>query len=342
MLLLVFVSCKKEDPPEDPLPEDYVNGILVLNEGLYQQNNSSISFYSHNTSSVTHQVFLGVNSRGLGDTANDLITFSQSGSVYFAVAVTGSSQVEVIQAKTLKSVGQINLSNGSIGRQPRRLTATNGKIYCANFDGTVSVIQISSLYEINAINVGENPDGIASQNGKVYVSNSGGLNAPNYDSTVTVIDASADTVLTNIATRINCTQMLSGANSDVYVISNGDYGAIAPAMLRIDATADTVSHEYPISITTWDILGDWIYYYDADLNAVYRYNTVSLTFENIPIIDGSGYTTPFKMKVTATNIFMVDANSYVNSSTVKCYDLSGVFLYEFTAGLNATDFVFNQ
>lgn len=341
-LMLIVGACKKPPPQEEPLPEGYADGILVVNEGLYQQNNASISYYSNATSEVQQQAFMAVNARGLGDTANDLVAFSQSGSPYFCVAVDVSSQLEIIHAKTLKSVGQVSLIDGGVAKSPRRVLSANGKIYACNFDGTVSVITIATLYISKTIQVGNNPDGMTISNGKLYVSNSGGLNAPNYDSTITVIDMATDSVIHTIDARINCTSMLSGLGNDVYVISNGDYGSISKAMLRIDATTDVVTDEYPVNITSWATNNEWMYYYDADLNGVYRFDMNNQVFENTQIIDGSGFTTPYKMAINNSRIYLADANSYVNSSTIRVYDLSGNYIYEFTAGLNATGFLFNN
>lgn len=342
ILVILVAGCKKPPPEEQPLSEGYGNGILILNEGLYQQNNASISYYSNETSEVQQQAFMTVNGRGLGDTGNDLVAFSQSGSPYFCVAVDVSSQLEIIHSKTLKSVGQISLIENGVGKEPRKVITTNGKIYSCNFDGTVSVVQISTLYITKTIQVGENPDGMAVSNGKLYVSNSGGLNVPNYDSTITVIDLSNDSVIKTIDARINCRATLAGPNNDVYVISNGDYGAIPKAMLRIDTNTDSITNEYPVNITSWDMVDDWIYYYDQDLNGVYRFNTITQTFENSQIIDASAFTTPYTLAVNNDRIYLADANDYVNSSVIRVYNMSGTFIHEFTAGLNSTNLLFNN
>lgn len=339
--LLVLVGCKKPEP-EEPTPGDFENGILVLNEGLYQQNNASISFYSNETQTASQQAFLNVNGRGLGDTANDLEVFQQNGNTFFVVAVDVSSQLEVISATTMVSIKQIPLFDGMTARQPRAVAVTADKIYACNFDGTVSVINISTLEETKTIDVGENPDGMTIINNKLYVANSGGLNAPDYDSTITVIDTQADTVLTTITAKINCRSMLSGVNNDVYVLSSGDYASVGPAMLRIDAAADTVIEEIAINIGPWTYNEGWIYYVDLDLNGVYRYNTLSSTFENAQLIDCSTFLTPYAIQVTDANIYLSDANNYVNSSTIRCYSSAGGFQYEFTAALNAKEFVFND
>ena len=340
-ILISILSCKKEDPPETS-PADYENGILVLNEGLYQQNNASISFYSHADQTVIHQQFLAVNDRGLGDTANDLITFEQSGNTFFVVAVDVSSQLEIIDAKSLKTVAQIPQFDNEIARQPRKVTVSSDKIYSCNYDGTVSVYDKTNLQELNVIEVGQNPDGIAIMNDKLYVPNSGGLNAPEYDSTMTIIDMSNDAVVKTLKTRVNCLDAIVGASGDVYLNSRGDYAGVAPAMLRIDTDADTVLYEFPLNISSWDYYDGWLYYIDADLEGVYRYSTLGNTFENIQLIDCSGYNTPYNIEVNGSKIYMVDANNYVNSSTVKVHNIQGVFEYEFTAGLNTKGFVFND
>ncbi len=341
LAIFLLVSCKKDEPIE-PSPEVYTNGILVLNEGLYQQNNASISFYSKDDQSVLKQQFLAANSRGLGDTANDLVSFELNGNTFFVVAVDVSSQLEIISASNLKTVAQIPQFDGEVARQPRRVEVTAYKIYSCNYDGTVSIHEKSSLQELNVIEVGQNPDGLAIINDKIYVSNSGGLNAPVYDSTLTVIDANTDMISTVITTRVNCIDAIAGENNDVYLNSRGDYAGVAPAMLRIDVEADTVLYEFPKDISSWDYQGGWLYYIDATLNGVYRYNTVDNTFENNQIIDCADYNTPYKIRVHQNEIYLVDANNYVNSSTVNVYGLSGTYQYQFTSGLNAKDFVFND
>jgi len=339
--ILALTACKKEDPIE-PSPEVYTNGILVLNEGLYQQNNASISYFSKADETVLQQQFLAANGRGLGDTANDLVTFEQNGNTFFAVAVDVSSQLEIISASNLQSIAQIPLFNGEIARQPRRVAVNGYKIYSCNYDGTVSVYDKSSLQELALIDAGQNPDGLVIVNDKVYVSNSGGLNSPNYDSTLTIIDANTDMISSVLTTRVNCIDAIAGENNDVYLNSRGDYAGVAPAILRIDADADTVLYEFPLDVSSWVYNDGWLYYIDATLNGVYRYNTSSNTFENNQIIDCSDFNTPYKIEVHQNEIYLVDANNYVNSSVVKVYDLSGNPLYEFTAGLNAKDFVFND
>lgn len=339
--LLVLFSCKKEEELPEPTPGDFDNGILVLNEGLFQQNNASISFYSSANATSTFEAFKAVNNRGLGDTANDWVTFENNGSKFVAVAVDVSSQIEILSANKLTSITQIPLFNGGLSRSPRSVVITNGKIYSANFDGTVSVHNLNTFEEMTVLPVGENPNSLTLSNGKIYVANSGGLNAPNYDSTLTVIDATADTILYDINAAINMTTVIAAPNNQIFARSSGNYANVNPSVLKIDTQNDIILDTININMAAMKIYQNELYYIDADLLSVSKMNLSALN-PSAPIVDLSGFNTPYAMDIHNGQIYVSDANNYVNSSIVRVYDLNGLFQYEFTAGLNANNFVFND
>ena len=73
--VLLFCSC-------DPKPiggenEAAEKGVFVLNEGLWQMNNSSISFYNLEEGTIVPDLFLQQNNRGLGDTGSDLKRYGE-------------------------------------------------------------------------------------------------------------------------------------------------------------------------------------------------------------------------------------------------------------------------
>ena len=339
--LLILASCKKEDPLPPAPAGTYESGMIVLNEGLFQQNNASISFYSFTESQVYQQAFNAENDRGLGDTANDLELYQLGDSTYIIVAVDVSSQLEIINAKTMRSVAQIPVFDGTMARQPRHVVVRNSTAFSANYDGTVSVVDLLTNTIVATVPAGANPDGLAYYNYKLYVANSGGLNFPIYDSTVTVIDMNTYAILDTIPTRINCGDMLSDNEGDIYVNSRGNYSSIPPAVLRIDGQTDAVTDTLDISVGSWDFHGDYIYYYDSDAQAIFKYNTLTEATWPYEIVDCSTYNTMYAVYVNTGGIFTADANDYVNSSTIRCYDLNGNYQYEFTAGLNAGDMTFN-
>ena len=340
-VLFVLMACKKK--PEPPsVPAQYESGVVVLNEGLFEQNNASLTFYDGTTS--FQQVFMSENGRGLGDTANDFDTYSFGGKEYIIIAVDISSQVEIIDRKTLKTVAQIPFFDGVNAREPRHIVVNGTRAFVCNFDGTIGIIDLITNTLIDLIEVGANPDGLAIVNDKLYVSNSGGLHYPIYDSTLSVIDLSTLLVEETFETRINCTQMIVDDQAEIYLLSNGNYDDIPPALLRIDPLTNTVVETTEMQITSLAYYNNWMYFYNENEEAVFRYNTVSEAVEPTPFMDVSSFETFGGIVIDKINecLFCIDANGYVNSSTVMAYNFSGNFLFEFKAGLVATDLIFNN
>lgn len=118
-----------------------------------------------------NKLFEKINKRGLGDTANDMKRYGNQ----LWIVVNGSSQVEIINLATGKSLKQIPLINNGKNRSPRYVTFLERKAYVCCFDGTIAQIDTASLEVEDYLTCGRNPDGVGAVNGKLYVSNSGGL-----------------------------------------------------------------------------------------------------------------------------------------------------------------------
>ncbi|MBI3133941.1 MAG: hypothetical protein HYZ14_04625 [Bacteroidetes bacterium] len=344
-MALVFVSCTKDDPPTPPeSPGKYENGLLVLNEGLFQQNNSSVCFYDLENHQVYTQAFLTENGRGLGDTGNDFEKYTLNGKAYILIAVDVSSQVEIIEANTLKSVAQIPLFDGASAREPRQVEVYGSTAFVCSFDGTVSVIDLNTNMITATLPVGANPDGLVQVGNRLYVANSGGLNFPVYDSTMMVINMDSKQVIDTFETRINSSAMILDSQNEIYQVSSGNYANIGPALIRINTNSNTVVQQFDVPVDAVTQVGDWLYYYDSEANAVRRFNMIAESFEGVNLIDASGFETFYGMQYIPEMalIFCCDAEGYVNSSTIRAYSPSGVFQFEFTAELNAKKLIYNE
>ena len=75
ILCFFILSCKKKKSEKNEQVSSVSEGYLVLNEGLFNQNNASLTWYDLKTRNVTLDVFQANNQRGLGDTGNDMIRF---------------------------------------------------------------------------------------------------------------------------------------------------------------------------------------------------------------------------------------------------------------------------
>ena len=342
LLPLLVISCKPDPPQPEPVPfpDACAKGIYILNEGLFQSNNSTLSYCDYSNGKLSKDIFLDVNHRGLGDVGNDL---QQYGSKLYIV-VNNSNIVEVVDFNTVQSLKTINLS----GKQPRQIAFLDSKAYISCFDGDVVRIDTASLEVEATVHTGPNPDGICTCNGKIYVCNSGGLNYPNYGNTVSVIDPSSFTVIKDITVTINPTRIKSWSNSYVYVVSNGDYGSTPYTFQKIDAQSDELVKTYDLEVLNFEIYQNLAYVYTYDYSTMTSAWIKVLNLETDEVVkeqfisDGTQLKTPYGIKVNPLNgdVYITDAGTFTTNGDVYCFDKNGKKKFSFEAGLNPSAMVF--
>lgn len=339
ILATVIISCKKEKIEEPAAPTTLGNGILVLNEGLFQQNNSSLSWVDLSSGQVSNSIFMQKTNRELGDTGNDIKRYG--GKVY--IVVTGSSTIEVLSAQNLTSVKQISMLNGSIGKQPRSIEFFGAKAYVTCYDGFVDVIDTVTLSVEQRIAVGANPERMAISQEKLFVTNSGGLNFPEVDSTVSVIDLNANIELTKIVIGKNPGDILAGTDGMIYAISRGDYSAIPSRMHRIDPTSLTVETNYPFDVSAISERGSEILLINSSAStvSVNLFSTQSQSITSSNFIDLSGVTTLYGIHCDMSKqvMFCLDAKNYTNTGYVHKFDFSGNLINSYHVGLNPSKLI---
>ena len=342
LFILILSSCKKEKPqPESP--DVLSNGILVLNEGLFQQNNSSISWIELSSDAVTNDLFLNTNGRLLGDTGNDMKAYG--GKVY--VVVNNSNTIEVLNKRTGKSIKQISMMYGGNGKQPRSITFYQSKAYITCYDGYVDVLDTVSLSIVQRIKVGSNPEGLAVSGARLFVSNSGGLNYPNVDSTLSVIDLSTYQEITRVTVGKNPGGVRTDASGDVYVIVRGNYGSIPSRMVKVDPNVLT-TQAFSFDASSVEVMGDHFlityFNYSNNSSQVKLFNTVSETLESENYLATTGITTLYGVQYDPlrNKIFCLDAMSYTNTGYVRQYSSSGIFEKSYHVGLNPSKLIFYE
>lgn len=365
-ILLFSTSCddeiRWEDESETP-SETTVSGMYILCEGLFNMNNSTLSYYDFTKNQMvsfqdddkrgddqtSYDFFKMQNGRKLGDTANDLQRYGSK----LWCAVNVSSQIEVMELHTGKSLRQIPLFNESgIGRQPRYFTFYKDKAYICNFDGTVARIDTASLEVEALVKAGRNPDGICAANGKIYVANSGGLDTRNPDKTISVIDIESFTETKKIELRDNPGTILADAYGNVYAVSRGKYeeatGDYDCRLHRIDSKTDEVVTDYDLPVLSFTISGSKAYLYSYKANeeaiAVMDTRTGQIIDDNF-IKDGSRFTHIYKVEVNPSNgdVYVCDAQNYTVNGLIYCFDKSGKRKFMLDAkGLNPNSIVFTD
>ncbi|MEZ4939115.1 MAG: hypothetical protein R2799_16115, partial [Crocinitomicaceae bacterium] len=163
LLLVLLSSCHKPDDNGNS-PVLINKGVLIMSEGLFQQNNASLTYYDDLNNHLHQSFYLNNNDEMLGDVANDILHYG--GKIY--IVLNNSHIVTVLDAHSGLVLKKIPMTDNGTGRGPRNIVANENKIYVASFDGSVVKLDTSTLYPEATLTLGRNPDGMVVQNGKLY------------------------------------------------------------------------------------------------------------------------------------------------------------------------------
>lgn len=166
-----LTSCKDITQPQTQGVVPSSRGAYILCEGLWRQDNASLSRFDAVSGMVQNNVVEMANpGLRLGDTANDLVL---KGDTMF-VAVSTSRTIEIFRTSTAVWLGRIRFAGTR--QEPRFITLLN------DTTAFVTLLNDDSIQEFNPttfalkgspILVGPAPEGIASTSKYVFVANSG-------------------------------------------------------------------------------------------------------------------------------------------------------------------------
>lgn len=335
-IILIAVSCKKEKTVMSTESFQLSNGIAVLCEGLFQQNNASVSWIDLGQGSIDNQFFVSRTNLSLGDTGNDMKQYG--GKIYIVVNV--SSTIEVVSANSFSPIKQIPMFDGATAKQPRYIEFSGSNAYVTCYDGFVDVIDTTTLTVTSRIPVGANPEAMTVANNKLYVANSGGLNFPNMDSTLSVIDLSLQAEIQKITVGINPGSVISDAAGDVYVIARGDYGATPSRLVRVNSLTDTKEEEFAFDVSSITAMNNNFLISSNNAISLFDPNTEQIVSSNF--VNLSDVVTLYKVAYhpTTDNIYVMDAMNYTNTGYLRKYSSSGAYISSYHVGLNPTKVLF--
>lgn len=156
----LVTSCLSNDDDnkrKDPEVVTITSGVYVVNNGVWGQNNGSMSYFDYETLQ-TSQLLEGVS--GLGDTPNDAYT---KGDTIFVVGSTENT-IFVVNKKNFNIIKRISTTEtmGEVeGNTPRHITGYGNNIYFTTYGGYVGIIDAKSLtVSKNKYQVGSAPEGL--------------------------------------------------------------------------------------------------------------------------------------------------------------------------------------
>ncbi|MBS1565140.1 MAG: YncE family protein [Bacteroidetes bacterium] len=343
LLVIAAASCKKDKESASTTAPAVATGVYVLSEGLFNNNNSTLTYYDFSTGIATTDFYAKANGSGLGDTGNDILIYG--GKVYTVVNV--SSYVDVSNVYTAKNIAKIAFkTTANIPRQPRYIIAYKNKVLVSAWDGTVAVIDTTTLSIEKNIAVGANPEQMAVVGDKLFVANSGGLN-PTPDSTLSVVSLSTWAELQKIVVGVNPGSVTADDAGNVYVGCTGDYLAIGPKLVKINTANNAIVKKADTAVGK-------IRFYNGSLYATGGYlgvaNVRALSTTDFSqksanfVTDGTTIVNPYGLNINPDNgdVYVTDAKDYISSGEVFCFDKNGKkkFSFSVTPGLNPNTVVF--
>lgn len=326
-------------------PDARPAGMYLLNEANMGSNKSSIDYVDFRNAYYVRNIYAERNPevvKELGDVGNDIQIY---GNKLYAV-INCSHKVEVMDVRTCKRIGQVDIPNY------RYIRFAKGKAYVSAYVGPVAIdpnAQLGAVYEVDTaslavtrkVTVGYQPDELEVLGEYLYVANSGGYRAPDYDSTVSVVEIYGMKQIQKIPVGINLHRIRKDRYGKLWVTSRGDYNTI-PSRLYVLDRKDKNSKEMVVKDTLdipcseMYIQGDSLYFYSVEWNKQTERNTVTYGIIDVRtgqlvtdhfITDGTeqDIVIPYGICVhpTTGDVYVTDAKNYVSSGVLHCYDRHG-------------------
>ena len=348
LLLVLTTGCRKELPVLDsekefvtyPTDPQRIEGFFLLNEGNMGSNKCTIDFFSTRGGYYLRNIYPESNPnivKELGDVGNDIQI--HDGKLY--VVVNCSHFVEVMDVKTAKHIGSVNITNC------RYITFNGDKAYVSSYAGPVQIdpearpgkiveIDTNTLQITREVVVGYQPEEMVITGGRLYVANSGGYRYPDYDRTVSVIDLETFQVVNTIDVAVNLHRMELDRKGRIYVSSRGDYYGEGSDIYVINTSTETVTGNLGIPANEMWMDGDSIYITSAEWNYTSGKNDIRYLIydtalertvsENF-ITDGTDkeIRLPYGVAVNpeTKEIYVSDATDYVTPGYLYCFTPDG-------------------
>ena len=360
ILLTLSPGCRKIElvnPTEydvldlEPEPDADPIGMYLLNEGNMGSNKADLDYLDYRTAVYARGIYAEKNPdvvKELGDVGNDIQIYDGK---LFAV-INCSHKVEVMDAYTTKRITQIDIPNCRYIRFRGKYAYVSSYVGPVAMDpnarkGAVFKVDLKDYKIVGEATVGYQPDELAIVDEYAYVANSGGYRAPNYDSTVSVVELESMRQVYKIDVAINLSRIKADAYGNLWVSSRGNYDDIPSNLYRLEPSGGRyrVAEAMNIPASNMVLHGDSLYVYSVEYSNQTSKNTVTYAIINIKekrvvsrsfITDGTerDIVIPYGLAIHPKNgdIFITDAKNYVSSGVLHCYSKEGVHKWSVRTG----------
>ncbi len=324
-LCLFLYGCVK-DKPNQPAPQQLqlsnTKKVFVINEGLFNTGNASISLFDPANDEVISDFFEAQNGTSLGDVAQSMNFIN--GNYY--IVVNNSNKIVVCNSQ-FKKIAQINGLTS-----PRHILAiTNQKAYVSDlYANAISVINLNSHLKTDSIYCFGKTEQMVLIYNKVIVTN--------YDKDYAyIINTVSDRIVDSVLVGKQASSICIDKNDKVWVLSATKLSKINPITYDIELHINFSSSDLPYSLCS-NKTKDTLYYINS---SIYRLPISETNLPAFPFISSNGKNFyGIAVNPNDYHLYASDALDYISSSTIYVYDQKGNQKKVFKAGINANSFYF--
>lgn len=353
VLSMMLAGCRMEVNDEVAVshPTASDDRLLVLCEGLWGMDNSTISFIDHGV--LTNKWFRQQNAhQRLGDTGNDLLMVNDT---LIAISVNWSNIIQYIRPDGTAIAATEDIPNN-------RKLATDGEyLYCTSYanNGYVAKIDLRTKKIVDTCPVGYEPEGIAFYRGRLFVANTGGYSTQvghDYESTISVIDAQTMKELKRIDTGcINLFGNMSQEGQFLCINSVGDYYKEPGRCVVLNMQSEEFRvFDFPVTYNCsyggkFYAIGSAFSY----LSGSYEFSVHTIQLPSLKVEDGLGeydaamptikqMQSPYGIYISphSGHLYVSDSRGYATNGYVYEFDRDGSLLNKYSLkGINPAHFL---
>jgi len=318
---LALIACDNDDVNDlEPLViGDFQSGILISNEGPFQNGTGTVSFISEDLETVENAIYNQVNNEDLGNIVQS-IGFTDD--MAYVVA-NNSNAIAVVNRFTFEreTVITSGLNN------PRFFVAVDGQGYVTNWGDTadetddyIAIINLENNTVDSTIPVVLGPEEIVANGSTLYVAHQGAFGQ---NDKVSVIDTNTNEV-TIVTVGDVPNSLLFDANGDLWVLGAGKPSfsgeETAGSLSKINTVTNEVETSLSFSVTEHP---NHLGYHGASLyytldGAVYTISTSATELPTDTEFDGVG---TYAMTIRDGRLYTTDAKDFASNGSLSIYDL---------------------
>ncbi|MCB9261966.1 MAG: hypothetical protein H6607_06295 [Flavobacteriales bacterium] len=323
----MFARCKDDDIP--PKTTDTQSGFYTVNEGNFQQGNSSFGFFNTQSNEYSKDVFFEKNEIPIGDVFQSVAIINGD----YWLVVNNSGKIWIVDTSSLKIKNSIE---GFVS--PRYAISSGNKVFVSDlYADKIYVVDINKMSISATISIDGWTDDMLVSNEVLWVAN-------REKPYLYLIDIEKLSITDSIKIGNNTNSICKFKNDDLGVLCEGKLGSSEKAafyVIKNGTKTAVLVHEFanaekPIRLQQ-SAVDNRIY---MAFKGIYSFSSADYSFikKELDLPESNIY--GFDIHPKTGDFILSDAKDFVNRSEVSIYTSTFDFKRHFDAGVLCNKFIF--